>query len=78
MEQWTRAQDWAVQMLQDDPDRAAEILALQMGSDTEPISAAWVLETSRVPPSASSSPSVGSQMYAASISPDCQAPSPRR
>ena len=37
MEQWTRAQDWAVQMLQDDPDRAAEILALQMGSDTETV-----------------------------------------
>ena len=37
MEQWTRAQDWAVQMLQDDPDRAAEILALQMGTDTETV-----------------------------------------
>lgn len=37
MEQWTRAQDWAVQMLQDDPDRAAQILALQMGSDQEAV-----------------------------------------
>ncbi|WP_144790620.1 ABC transporter substrate-binding protein [Kocuria palustris] len=37
MEQWTRAQDWAVQMLQDDPQRAAGILALQTGSDAETV-----------------------------------------
>lgn len=37
MTQWTRAQDWSVQMLQEDPERAAQILALQMGSEPDTV-----------------------------------------
>ena len=35
MEQWTRAQDWAVAMIQDDPAAAAESLAVEMGTDVD-------------------------------------------
>lgn len=31
MAQWARAQDWAVQMILEDPDRASEAMAIQMG-----------------------------------------------
>jgi len=37
MEQWTRAQDWAVQLIEDDPAGAAESIAVQMGSDTDTV-----------------------------------------
>ncbi|WP_062381611.1 taurine ABC transporter substrate-binding protein [Demequina pelophila] len=33
MEAWTKAQDWAVQLIQDSPAQAAEAIAIQMGSD---------------------------------------------
>jgi len=32
MEQWTRAQDWAVQMIEEDPAAAAESIAVQMSA----------------------------------------------
>ncbi len=34
MEQWTRAQDWAVQLILEDPAAAAESIAAEMGTET--------------------------------------------
>lgn len=39
MEQWTRAQDWAVEMILDDPATAAASIAVQMSSDAGTVEA---------------------------------------